>query len=203
LSEDVQRHLQFLPVRARGKGLSYRTRRSLRRNRALVASIAALVLALSLGLGIALIQKNKARYEQAVAERQTSIVEAETRRANEFAHQSEEIAQRLQHALDEQGIQGKQLRLAVANEVSQLREIIRRDQEPNSVRGESLLAGPARNVLLGRNYAVLAQLLTLSGNRQGARSAYESCVTNLKRAQDAGDISQRTADTMRRCQARL
>jgi len=50
LADDIQRHLQFLPVRARGKGLSYRTRRFLRRNRALVASIAAVVLTLSLGL---------------------------------------------------------------------------------------------------------------------------------------------------------
>ena len=57
--------------------------------------------------------------------------------------------------------------------------------------------------LAGRNYAVLAQLLTLSGDRQGARSAFQSCVANLQRAQDAGDISQGTADTMRHCQAGL
>jgi serine/threonine protein kinase len=203
LTEDIQRHLRFLPVRARGKGLSYRTRRFLRRNRALTISISAVVLALGLGLGIALVQRNKARHEQVVAEQQTSIAEVETRRANDLAHQSEEVAQRLQQALDEKGIQDKQLRLAVANEVSQLREIIRKDEKPNSVRGESVLAGPARNVLLGRNYAVLAQLLTLSGDRQGARSAFQGCVANLRRAQDAGDISQGTADTMRRCQAGL
>ena len=203
LTEDIQRYLRFLPVRARGKGLSYRTRRFLRRNRALTISISAVVLALGLGLGMALVQKNKARQEQVVAEQQTSIAEAETRRANALSHQSEAVAERLQQALDEKGIQDEQLRLAVANEVTQLKEIIRNDEKPNLVRGENVIAGPARNVLLGRNYAVLAQLLTLSGDRQGARSAFQSCVTNLQRAQDAGDISQGTADTMRRCQAGL
>ena len=203
LAEDIERHLQFLPIRARGQGLSYRTRRLLRRNRALVASIAAVVLALSLGLGIAVVQENKARHEQAVAERQTSIAEAETRRATELAQQREEIAKRLERSLDEQGIEDKQLRVAVANEVSQLRESIRKDERATSVRGESLLAGPSGNVVLGRNYAVLAQLLALSGDRQGARGAFQSCVANLKRAQDAGDISPGTAETQRRCQAGL
>jgi eukaryotic-like serine/threonine-protein kinase len=203
LTDDIQRHLQFLPVRARGKGLSYRTRRFLRRNRALAASIAAIVIALGLGLGMALMQRNNARHQKVVAEQQKSMAEAETRRANELAHQSDEVAQRLQHALDAKGIQDKQLRLAVAHEVNQLREIIRNDEKPNLIRGEGVLAGPARNVLLGRNYAVLAQLLTLSGDRQGAHSAFQSCVANLQRAQDAGDISRGTADTMRRCQAGL
>jgi len=87
--------------------------------------------------------------------------------------------------------------------VAVLKESIRKDENPNADRGESTLLGPARNILLGRNYAVLAQLLTLSGDRQGARSAYQSCVVNLKRAQDAGDVSQVTVDTMRRCQAGL
>ena len=47
---DIERHRQLRPVLARGDARSYRTRRFLRRYRLLVASTAAVVLALSIGL---------------------------------------------------------------------------------------------------------------------------------------------------------
>ncbi len=47
---DIERHQQLKPVLARGDARSYRTRRFLRRYRLLVASTAAVVLALSIGL---------------------------------------------------------------------------------------------------------------------------------------------------------
>jgi len=202
LADDIQRHLQFLPVRARGEGVSYGLRRLLRRNRALATSIAAVMPALGLGLAIALAEKNKAVREEAVARYQTSVAESETKRANELARHNEEVAQRLQQSLDKNEIQDRQLQLAVQSVVAELERINHQAESPSQAgRGEGPPPSSARDVLLGRNYGVLAQLLALSGDREGARSAYQSCVANLKRAQEAGDVSRATLEAMRRCQA--
>jgi serine/threonine protein kinase len=200
-AEDIERHLKFLPVQARRDGLSYRAQRFVRRNRALAASFFTVWLALSLGLGTALVERNKAQREEALALQERNLAQAETRRANELARQSEQVAKELQGALEKQGAQDQQLRAAVANQISQLREVIRKDENPSGSRGEEILSKVTRKMVLGRNYAVLGQLLTLSGDRTGARSAFQSCIVNLEEARERGDLSTATLDILRTCQA--
>jgi serine/threonine protein kinase len=203
LAEDIHRHLQFLPVRARGEGVSYRFRRFLRRNRVLATSITAVLLALGLGLGTALVQRDEARSKKREAEEQRLIAQRETEHVQQLVKQREETLRQLQRELDEKGVQAQQWRIAVENLKADIERSIHEDENPIPVRGESPFLSSARHVLLGRNYGVLARLLTLSGDREGARKAYQSCVANLKRAQEAGDISQSTTETMRGCQAGL
>jgi non-specific serine/threonine protein kinase/serine/threonine-protein kinase len=67
LAEDVKAHLTSRPISARPHTLSYRTRKFIRRNRVAVIASAAVLLALILGMGVALWQARiaKANYERA------------------------------------------------------------------------------------------------------------------------------------------
>jgi tetratricopeptide (TPR) repeat protein len=67
LSDDIDRHLTFLPVRARSGNLGYRARRFLRRNRGRLAAAVAVMLALSVGGGGFLWQSQKAATEREAA----------------------------------------------------------------------------------------------------------------------------------------
>ena len=68
LANDIERHLDHLPISARPNTLSYRASRFYQRNRIAVSATALIILALVLGLGIALWQNNKARRENAKAD---------------------------------------------------------------------------------------------------------------------------------------
>jgi serine/threonine-protein kinase len=70
LAEDVRRHLAKLPVRARPDTLGYRASRFVRRRRALVASAAALSLAVVLGVAATATQASIAARERDRAQRQ-------------------------------------------------------------------------------------------------------------------------------------
>ena len=165
LVDDIQRYTQFLPVRARGEGAAYRVRRFLRRNRALVTSIAAIMLALATGLGIAL-------HEEGIAKTQTILAKSATERANqvaqhyhELAQHNQEVAQGLQQLLDNTKTGAQQLQLAVQRAISDIKKINEQAETASqSGRGEGPSPSAARYALLGRNYGVLAQLLTLSGD---------------------------------------
>jgi len=67
LADDVRRHLDGQPVRARGDSLAYRTRKFLRRNRFAAVMAAAALLALATGLVFALAQAQRARQAAATA----------------------------------------------------------------------------------------------------------------------------------------
>ena len=70
---DIRRHLDCQPVSARPASPSYRASRFVRRNKLLVAAVAAVVLALGAGLGAALWQARRARAEQALAEQRFQL----------------------------------------------------------------------------------------------------------------------------------
>ena len=204
LVDDIQRHLQFLPVRARGEGMWYRARRFLRRNRTMAASVAIVVLALTLGLGVALKERNEALRQEAVALEQTRVAKLETERVIELARHNEDVAQGLQQSLEKNAVQNKDLLVALQGVVAKIKDINQQAElAARSGRGEGPSSQAGQFVLLGRNYGVLGQLLTLSGDRDGARKAYQSCVANLKRAQDAGDVSPATIQAMHTCQTGL
>lgn len=68
LGADIRRYLNDEPVSARRSSAFYQMRKFARRNRALVASSVAGVLALAMGLGVALVQMRVAQRERGVAE---------------------------------------------------------------------------------------------------------------------------------------
>ena len=69
LSDDIDRHLQGLPVEARGDSFAYRAGKFVRRHRAATAAAALGVLALVVGLVATSLQRNRAQLAQAQAER--------------------------------------------------------------------------------------------------------------------------------------
>jgi non-specific serine/threonine protein kinase/serine/threonine-protein kinase len=69
LADDLRRHLDGLPVAARGRGLAYRLGRYARRHRVGVAASAAVLVAAAVGVGATLRQARVAEAERARAER--------------------------------------------------------------------------------------------------------------------------------------
>jgi serine/threonine-protein kinase len=67
-ANDIERHLEHLPIAARPNTLSYRASRFYQRNKIAVSAAAFVIVALVVGLGIALWQNNKAQRENAKAE---------------------------------------------------------------------------------------------------------------------------------------
>lgn len=75
LANDIERHLEHLPIAARPNTLSYRASRFYQRNKLAVSATALVLVALVVGLGIALWQNNKARRENAKAEAVNSFLQ--------------------------------------------------------------------------------------------------------------------------------
>jgi non-specific serine/threonine protein kinase/serine/threonine-protein kinase len=73
-SEDIRRHLEGLPVLARGDTLAYRGAKFVRRNKAAVAAATLVLLSLVFGVVATTLQARRARAAQARAERRFSDV---------------------------------------------------------------------------------------------------------------------------------
>jgi len=74
LGEDIQRHLDGMPVRARARSRRYRASRFLRRHRVSVTAIAGVVAALCIGLGVAIWQAQEASHQAMLAEQSRDFV---------------------------------------------------------------------------------------------------------------------------------
>jgi serine/threonine-protein kinase len=202
LAEDLRRHLQFLPVRARQGTYVYKMKRFVRRNRAWVSAGAGILLALSLGLGIALVQKREAEAQrkEAVVQRNEAVREGE--RVKQLVERREEMLKMLQQQASDRSLQDEQFRASVAKLAEEGKRTAHDEERRFGVgRGESSERDPVLYVLRASNYELLGKLLGLSGDKNGARQAYQSCVANLNIAQRAGDISAPTAEAMTRCRA--
>lgn len=70
---DLRRYLEYRPVLVRPASMSYRAARFARRNKLVVASAAAIVLAVGGGLGVAIWQAHRARVEQQIAEQRFQL----------------------------------------------------------------------------------------------------------------------------------
>jgi serine/threonine-protein kinase len=81
-ANDIERHLQQLPITARPNTLSYRASRFYRRNKIAVSATAFVMLALIVGLGIALRQYNNARRENAKADAVNAFLQKMLRAPN-------------------------------------------------------------------------------------------------------------------------
>jgi len=74
LADDIQRHLEGLPVRARARSRTYRAGRFLRRHRVGASAVVSIVLALCIGLGLAIWQAREARHQAMLAEQSREFV---------------------------------------------------------------------------------------------------------------------------------
>ncbi len=89
LAEDLQRYLDGLPVLAQPDTWTYRTSKFVQRNRVLVGATVAVILALSVGLGVALVQYGNALQSAADERMQSDIA----KRLAVLAQQNQERAQ--------------------------------------------------------------------------------------------------------------
>lgn len=92
LAEDIRRHLDGRPVLARQNSFGYRARKFVRRNRAMLAAAATLVVVMVAGTTVSIVQARRARESQARAER--SRIAAEQSAAEASRQRSEAESQR-------------------------------------------------------------------------------------------------------------
>ena len=81
LAEDVKRHLAGLPVLARKDSAAYRLQKFVRRNRLAVSALALVLLSLTAGLGLSVVQAKKARDERDRAQLERERAQLEARKA--------------------------------------------------------------------------------------------------------------------------
>jgi eukaryotic-like serine/threonine-protein kinase len=201
--EDIQRYLQFLPVRARKAVFSYHVKRFVRRNRAWVISGLAVFLTLVLGIGATLVQRNEARKQRNEAEHQRALAVGETERVNQMARQQEELIRQLQQRLDSKEPQDKQLRASIKNVLSEFEQNLREEQARygNSRGGDG--GDPVAKMMLAKNYELLGRLLVLSGNPTDALKARQGCVSILERLQNTGNVTSESSELLSQCRAGL
>ena len=82
LANDIERHLEHLPISARPNTVAYRASRFYQRNRIAVSAAGLIIVALIAGLGIALWQNNKARRENAKADAVNAFLQKMLRAPN-------------------------------------------------------------------------------------------------------------------------
>jgi len=209
LAEDIRRHMEHLPVRAQGDSRIYHARRFVRRHRVPVLATVAVMVALAVGLGFALHEAGIARQQTTIADAKTAEakkqeVEAlrEAERITRLDDQRQAMVDSLDKRLADQTLQGEQLRASIRELTAGVQ--IQIDTESRDLgKGRGDAAANKAELLRGRgrNYELLGRLLSLSGDRNGAHAAYESCVISLTSAQRAGDFTQQTSETVSRCQA--
>jgi serine/threonine-protein kinase len=93
LCSDLELHLEGRPVVARGDSFGYRWQKFLARNRVFVSAAAAVFVALTIGLGLALKSARLADLEAQRANAATVLAQAETRRAESATLRAETQAQ--------------------------------------------------------------------------------------------------------------
>ena len=89
--EDIKRHLEGLPVRARPETPGYRFRKFVARNRVAVAAAALVACSLVTGLGVALWQAEEARRERDTAQEISAFLENLFDAADPFAASTERL----------------------------------------------------------------------------------------------------------------
>jgi tetratricopeptide (TPR) repeat protein len=103
-AEDIQRYLSGHPILARQDSVTYRLRKFLVRNRLELAAVMVLIVGLSGGLAVSLLQTRRATEALQLAESQRLLAVHENARATAEAHKSEEAlaSEAQQRAIAEQ-----------------------------------------------------------------------------------------------------
>jgi hypothetical protein len=177
--------------------------RLVRRNRSLVLSASAVLLALVLGLGAALVQRNEARTQRTEADRQRALALQEADRVNQLSRQQLLLIAELRQQLEKKGDDEQQFRASLRQVLSDFELSLRADEarSGSSRGGEPLALGSSLS--LARQYYALARMFGLSGDSNGAQRARQECVSILERAQKAGDGSKETLSLFDNCRAGL
>jgi aminoglycoside phosphotransferase (APT) family kinase protein len=199
LVDDIQRHLQLLPVRACGEGLSYRLRRFLRRNRALAASIAAIMLALGLGLWATLMQRNEARAQRNEAERQRIVATEEAEHIRQMAKAQEDLLVQLKQSLNNRQMEDLQFRSSIADLAGELEHSLR----ANNGKSRGLEIDVRAATGLARDYDLLGRLFAASGDLAGSQRSWQQCVAILNNVEETSNLSSVATTTLSRCQDAL
>ena len=127
-ADDIERYLNRLPVHAQRASRAYRLRRFLVRNRFAVGAVSAVIVALAVGLGVALWQATVARAEAARANTIKDFVLSIIQQADPRAAQASRVAdlamlktieQRIEKEFKGSAVERLQLRNAVARAYEQ------------------------------------------------------------------------------------
>ena len=127
-ADDIERHLNRLPVQAQRTSRAYRLRRFLARNRFAVGAVGAVIMALAIGLTVALWQATIARTEAARATTIKDFVLSIIQQADPRAAQASRVAdlamlktieQRIEKEFKGSAVEHLQLRNAVASAYEQ------------------------------------------------------------------------------------
>lgn len=81
LSADIWRHIDGLPVLARGENFSYRSAKFIRRNKIAVTAAGLIVTSLCAGVGVSLVQADRANAQALIAETQRDDAQRASKRA--------------------------------------------------------------------------------------------------------------------------
>jgi eukaryotic-like serine/threonine-protein kinase len=139
LADDLERVLSHQPVLARADSLPYRAAKFLRRHRLPVSAAAAVLVALSTGLGMALWQADVARHERALAQREAQAAaqaralaqaeaaraltqRAEAERQSKRAESNAELARGQARLAETRAVEAQQARQAADANASAARE---------------------------------------------------------------------------------
>jgi serine/threonine protein kinase len=127
-ADDIERYLNRMPVQAQRSSRAYRLRRFLARNRFAVGAVSAVIVALAVGLGVALWQATVARNEAARANTIKDFVLSIIQQADPRAAQASRVAdlamlktieQRIEKEFKGSAVERLQLRTAVARAYEQ------------------------------------------------------------------------------------
>lgn len=80
-SADIWRHIDGMPVQARGDGFAYRSAKFIRRNKIAVSAAALIVTSLCAGIGISLVQADRANAQALIADAQRDEAQRASKRA--------------------------------------------------------------------------------------------------------------------------
>jgi hypothetical protein len=199
LAEDIQRHLQFVPVRACGEGVIYRLRRFLRRNRALASSMTAILMVLGLGLWVTFLQRNEARMQRNEAERQRMVAVEEAEHIRQMAKEKEDLLIQLKQNLNNKEMEDLQFRSSIANLANELEHSMRANN--GKTRGLEIDGRAAAD--LAHNFDLLGSLFAGSGDMAGSRRSWQQCVAILNSLEETENLSPVAAATRSRCQEAL
>jgi serine/threonine protein kinase len=97
LAEDIARHLDGRPVRARQDSFGYRTRKFIRRHRLGIAAVTLVFLSLVAGVVVSVTQARRAEAARRVAEEEKQVAERERARAEMEKSRAEQEASRAEH----------------------------------------------------------------------------------------------------------
>ncbi len=184
-AEDIQRYLNGRPILARQDSVTYRLRKFLVRNRLQLATLTVLIVGLSGGLAVSLLQTRRAEEAVQLAESQRLLAVHENGRATAEAHKSEEAfaSEARQRAIAEQ-------QTAIAE---QQRDIAQRETQVAGQREDDMI--DLANASL---FGVHEEVAKLPGSVAARKKIVETTLEFLERLEQENGLDDRMRMTLSR-----